>query len=160
MDKANACMPIFGDDDFQRTSSGLIPGKDFSPALLACLYAHAMIFWSSDQFLAGQHKPDHRFIWNLASETLYSELRTNPSIYTVAAILLSVSGRPTTLLLNNAGQLGFAVNIAHAFGLHRDPTTWDIPQNEKGFRMRVWWNLLMHDRWYEYLSANADMPAH
>jgi hypothetical protein len=138
---------LFDSDGFTRIHDDLTPAKDYSPALLACIYAHAMTFWSSDPMLATQHKPDHRFVWNLASETVYSELRTNPSLDTIAAILLSINGRPSTLVLNNVGQLGFAINMAFTFGLHRNPHSWDLPEHEKRFRMRIWWALLLNDRW-------------
>ncbi|KAF4958736.1 hypothetical protein FSARC_10927 [Fusarium sarcochroum] len=109
-----------------------------------------LAFWKSDPVLAQERRPDERFIWNLASEALFSELRLCPGIYTIAAVLLNVGGRPSTLLFNNAGQLGFAVSVAFAMGLNRDPSSWDIPEQEKKLRRRVWWALLIHDRWSSF----------
>ena len=77
-------------------------------------------------------------------------MRLNPSIYTIAAVLLNVGGRPTTLVFNNAGQLGFAISIAFTLGLNRDPSDWDIPASEKCFRIKIWLGLVIHDRWYAF----------
>ncbi len=145
MTKANRCFPIVDETQFWKqynTEHGSL-----SPALLSCLYAHAMTFWKSDPVLCEQRRPDVRFVWNIASEALYSELRLSPSILTIAAILLNISGRPTSLVFNNAGQLGFAISLAYTLGLNRDPSTWDIPEHEKQLRRNTWHGLLLYDRW-------------
>lgn len=145
MCKVNPCFPIFNETQFWKQYD---TNRSFlSPALLSMLYAHAMIFWKSDAELARQRRPDIRFVWNIASEALYSELRLSPSIHTLAAILLNISGRPTSLVFNNSGQLGFAISVAYTLGLNRDPSTWDIPEHEKQLRRNVWHGILLYDRW-------------
>lgn len=114
---------------------------------MVCIYASSLTYWASDPILASQHCPDQRFIWNLANEALYEELRLGPDIHTIAAVLLNVGGRPTSLVFNNVGQLGFALSVAFTLGLNRDPSGWDIPNEEKSFRIRLWLSLLLHDRW-------------
>lgn len=148
MSKINPSLPLIDELAFRKQFDDPDSRVRISASFLACLYAHSLVFWTSDPMLAGQRRPDQRFIWNLANEALYSELRLYPSIHTLAAILINVGGRPSTLVFNNAGQLGFATSIAFTLGLNRDPSGWDIPEHEKSLRRRVWWALLIHDRWY------------
>lgn len=62
-------------------------------------------------------------------------------------MLLNVGGRPTTSMIGNGMLLGTSVSLAHSLGLNRNPMTWNIPQSEKYLRMKLWWCLLIHDRW-------------
>lgn len=121
--------------------------EKISPALLSNLYAHSLIHWRYTPALAQQRMPDIRFIWNLAIESAYSELFFSPGISTITAILLNIGGRPTTSLIGNGQLLGAAVSLAHSLGLNHDPQTWDIPESEKFLRMKIWWSLLINDRW-------------
>jgi hypothetical protein len=96
---------------------------------------------------AKYRRPDTRFIWVIATESLYSELHVAPGISTVIAILINVGGRPTTSLITNGALLGSAVSLAHSLGLNHNPCSWDIPNSEKLQRMKIWWALLIYDRW-------------
>lgn len=143
--KVNICLPLLDYDSFK---SQYRTGKDkISPALLASLYAHSTIYWRFSPDLARFRALDTRFIWNLANEVLYSELHLCPGISTVTAILLNVGGRPTTSLIGNGVQFGAAVSLAHSLGLNRNPSSWDVPDGEKFLRMKIWWSLLIHDKW-------------
>lgn len=106
-----------------------------------------MTFWSSSPSLSRQRRPDGRFIWNLATEATYSQLHRLPGMSIIEAILLNVGGRPTTSLIGNGVLLSAAVAMAHSLGLNHDPVTWEVPQSEKNLRMRIWWALLVHDKW-------------
>lgn len=123
-------------------------GKDrVSPALLACLYANAIVYWRHSATLSQHRCPDSRFVWNLANEALYSELHLSPGMPIIKAILLNIGGRPTTSLIGNGVLVGSAVSMAHSLGLNHNPLPWSIPQSEKNLRMKLWWALLIHDRW-------------
>lgn len=142
--KANGCLPILDESFF--VDSSIAKGR-VSPAVMACLYANALIYWRHDTELSGKHHPDGRFIWNLALEAVYSELYMSPGMPSVVAILLNVGGRPTTTMIGNGVLLGSAVSLAHGLGLNRNPVSWDIPEQEKSFRIRIWWCLVIYDRW-------------
>lgn len=146
LEKINICLPLLDPDSFRNQYRHA--KEKISPALLAQLYAHNLTYWQSASESPRDHKPDGRFIWNLANEALYSELYLSPGISTVTAILLNVGGRPTTSLIGNGVQLGAAVSLAHSLGLNRDPFPWDIPEPEKALRAKIWWSLLIHDKWY------------
>lgn len=118
-----------------------------SPAVLSCLYAHALIYWNFQPELSKQRRPDGRFIWNLALEALYSELHVSPGMASISAILLNIGGRPTTTMIGNGMLLGGAISLAQGLGLNRNPTPWDIPEQEKALRIQMWWCLVIHDRW-------------
>ncbi|KAI0106590.1 fungal-specific transcription factor domain-containing protein [Hypoxylon sp. NC0597] len=143
--KANICLPLLDESSFR---SRYITSKErISPALLSSLYAHSLVYWKSEPLLPGQRCPDIRFIWNLSTEALQSELFLSPGISTITAILLNIGGRPTTAIVGNGVRLGSAVSLAYSLGLNRNPLSWDISWSEKVLRMHIWWSLLIHDRW-------------
>lgn len=86
-------------------------------------------------------------MWNLANEAVYSELHLAPSMSIITAIMLNIGGRPTTSMIGNGVLLGSAVSMAHSLGLNHNPMNWKIPTSEKLLRMKIWWALLIHDRW-------------
>ncbi|KAI8965238.1 fungal-specific transcription factor domain-containing protein [Daldinia sp. FL1419] len=143
--KANTCFPLLNEESFRRQYS--TAKERLSPALLCSLYAHSIVYWRSEPRLAEQRMPDVRFIWNLASEALQSELFLSPGISTIIAILLNIGGRPTTAIVGNGVRLGSAVSLAYSLGLNHDPLSWDISQPEKTLRMHIWWAILIHDKW-------------
>ncbi|EUC29299.1 hypothetical protein COCCADRAFT_106892 [Bipolaris zeicola 26-R-13] len=151
--KANACFPILHEDFFSQHSTR----SRISPAVLACLYAHAMCYWPSDQQLRKYHRPDGRFIWNLALDALYSELHISPDMSSIISILLNIGGRPTTTMVGNGMLLGSAISLAKCLGLHRNPAPWNITEQEKTFRTNVWYCLVIHDRW---TSLTHGTPPH
>lgn len=143
--KANICFPLLDKMVFRNQYT---TAKDhISPALLSSLYAHSLVYWKADPELASQRAPDGRFVWNLATEALHSELFVSPGISTITALLLNIGGRPTTALIGNGVRLGSAVSLAYSLGLNHDPLSWDISQSEKMLRMHIWWALLIQDRW-------------
>ncbi|KAJ5836376.1 hypothetical protein N7447_002402 [Penicillium robsamsonii] len=143
--KINPCLPLLEESSFrvQYTNAR----HRISPALLACLYAHMLTQWQHDPLLSRERCPDVRFVWNLAIEASYSELHASAGISTIKAILLDVGGRPTTSMTGNGVRLSSAVALCHSLGLNRNPLPWDIPQAEKHLRMKIWWSILLHDRW-------------
>lgn len=144
-ERINPCMPLLDELSFRRQFH---EDKDrISPALLACLYAHTLVYWYTSPRLSQHRCPDSRYIWNLANEAVYSELHLSPGMSIIKAILLNIGGRPTTSLIGNGVLLGSAVSMAHSLGLNHDPSTWTIPQSEKNLRMKIWWSLAILDTW-------------
>ncbi|KAH7268817.1 fungal-specific transcription factor domain-containing protein [Fusarium solani] len=162
--KANSCFPVL-DQSFFKDRSVMIRSR-ISPAVMACLYAHSLIYWRHDAELSSQRRPDGRFIWNLALEALYTELHLSPGMPSIIAILLNVGGRPTTTMIGNGLLLGCAISLAHCLGLNRNPIAWDIPEQEKNLRIQIWWCLVIHDRWSSLMygtpphirQAHYDVP--
>ncbi|CAH0014830.1 unnamed protein product [Clonostachys rhizophaga] len=143
--KVNICFPLLDEVSFRQ--QWLENKERISPALLACLYAHTMAYWQYSPALAHRKCPDVRFIWNLANDAVYSELHLSPGMSIIKAIVLNVGGLPTTSLIGNGVLLGSAVSVAYSLGLNRNPMSWEITHSEKCLRMKIWWTLLIHDRW-------------
>lgn len=142
----NICFPLLDEVSFRQ--QWLENKERISPALLACLYAHTMAYWQYSPALAYRKCPDIRFIWNLANDAVYSELHLSPGMSIIKAIVLNVGGLPTTSLIGNGVLLGSAVSVAYSLGLNRNPMSWEITHSEKCLRMKIWWTLLIHDRWW------------
>lgn len=144
--KPNRCFPVLDERSFREQFRH--QRDQISPALLAHVYAHAIVYWAQTCRAAGRHCPDSRFIWNQASDALYSELQLSPGTSTVVSVLLNVGGRPSISMIGNGVLIGSAVSIAHGLGLHRDPSDWDIAESEKRLRIDIWWALVVHDKWF------------
>ncbi|KAE8359288.1 fungal-specific transcription factor domain-containing protein [Aspergillus caelatus] len=142
---ANICFPIFDEMSFRHVYC--THKENISPALLCNLYANSLIYWENSPTLRSGRHPDIRFIWNQANEALHSELFLSPGISTVMSIILNVCGRPSTSMFGNGGMVGTAVALSNALGLNRDPSNWNIRPMEKKFRIRIWWLVVIHDRW-------------
>ncbi|OJZ82376.1 hypothetical protein ASPFODRAFT_74594 [Aspergillus luchuensis CBS 106.47] len=177
---ANICFPVFDEVSFM--NAYCTRKEEVSPALLCNLYANSLIYWDNSPQLRSTRTPDIRYIWNQANEALHSELFLCPGISTVLAMLLNVCGRPSTSIFGNGGMVGTAVALSNALGLNRDPSQWSISALEKRFRIRVWWLVVIHDRWcslaygtplqihraqydvpfptMEYLISSPGMPFH
>lgn len=139
------CFPIFDEVMFRRI---FIANKDkVSPGLLSNLYGNALIYWNTSPRLSSVTCPEHRAIWIQAENALNLEFLSTPGISTIITIILNISGRPSSHHLSNGGQLGVAVALAHAFGLNKDPSEWNLSPSEKKFRTRIWWLLVIYDRW-------------
>ncbi|KUI61256.1 hypothetical protein VP1G_08434 [Cytospora mali] len=142
----NRCFPVLEERSFREQYRH--QRDQISPALLAHVYAHAIVYWSQACRAAGRPCPDSRFIWNQASDALYSELQLSPGTSSVVSVLLNVGGRPSCSMIGNGVLIGSAVSIAHGLGLHRDPSDWDIAESEKRLRIDIWWALVVHDKWF------------
>ncbi|RPA85500.1 hypothetical protein BJ508DRAFT_189361, partial [Ascobolus immersus RN42] len=118
--------------------------REFSPALLAAVYALALGWWEYDAGLVGSgaQRPDIEALDKLGAKAL-SDVMTRPKLSTVQAGLLllqrQIPGAWTT-----TAQL---VAVGHELGLYLDPTNWSIPDWEKGLRKRLAWALFMADKW-------------
>ncbi|CAG8248089.1 unnamed protein product [Penicillium salamii] len=143
--KVNPCLPLLDESSFR--AQYMNTKHRISPALLANLYAQSLTYWRHDPVLSRERCPDSRFVWNLAIEASYSELHASAGISTIKSLLLDVGGRPTTSMTGNGVRLSSALSLCHSLGLNRNPLPWDIPQAEKHLRMKVWWSVLIHDRW-------------
>ena len=71
----------------------------------------------------------------------------SPSMATVNAAVLDQIGRPSVSIMGNVTLCGRTISLAQTFGLHRDPTNWNITETEKLNRIRSWWGVLITDYW-------------
>ncbi|KAF5670508.1 transcriptional regulatory [Fusarium heterosporum] len=152
-EKVNSSFPLLDEAHFRKQYR---ENKDsISPALLSSLFAHSVTFWNSSPVLSQHRRPDGRFIWNLATEAKYSQIHRSPGLSVIEASILNIGGREITSLIGNGVLLGSSVAMAHSLGLNHNPMPWEIPKSEKNLRMKIWWALLIHDKW---LSLSHGTP--
>ncbi|KAE8144161.1 fungal-specific transcription factor domain-containing protein [Aspergillus avenaceus] len=124
-------------------------GDKLSPVLTCDFFAFALILWHHSPVLRQFPKPDAYFIWNLAVEALQQDFLA-PGLSTVYSVIMDMTGRPVISMLGNTINNGRAVILAQSLGLNRDPTNWRRSKSEKSLRIRLWWAVVIHDRWSSY----------
>lgn len=102
--------------------------------------------WFLSDTLKMHPKPDLHYIWNKAISALMEDF-LSPSMATVNAAILDQIGRPSVSIIANVTLCGRTISLAQTFGLHRDPTKWNITEHEKANRVRSWWGVLITDYW-------------
>ncbi|TEY86444.1 hypothetical protein BOTCAL_0008g00180 [Botryotinia calthae] len=147
-------FPIIDENNFsQLYSKG---DKSLSPALMCDILASSLVHWRQSPDLKPFPVPDQRYCWNLAVESLQGDFLA-PGLSTLYAALLDLSGRPVVSITGNTLNSGRTVALAHSLELNRDPSRWRISDHEKNLRTRLWWGVLIHDRWS---SLAHGVPAH
>ncbi|KAE8393677.1 fungal-specific transcription factor domain-containing protein [Aspergillus alliaceus] len=124
-------------------------GDKLSPVLVCYFLAMCLLLWHQSPLLRQFPKPDTFFIWNLAVEALQQDFLA-PTMSTMYSVLLDLTGRPIYSMLVNTVNNGRAVTLAQTLGLNRDPTHWRRPKSEKSLRIRLWWAVVIHDRWSSF----------
>ncbi|KAH9428579.1 hypothetical protein MCOR02_011129 [Pyricularia oryzae] len=146
--KNHPAFPILDETAFlaakERDSMQMI-----SPTLLCYVYATSLIFWRSSPILRKHPRPDITYALNQSVSALQEDFHA-ASLSTVYAALLDLNGRPTTAVTYNTMLNGRVVAMAHLLGLNRDPERWDLSDQDKKLRARLWWGVLIHDRWSSF----------
>lgn len=140
LEKFHPCFPILDEKRLIEAP------KSCSPTLICGIYAIALLFWNEADFTANRARPDSQFAWNLAVTSLQEDLA--PGLSKLQAVLIDLTGRPIYSLTGNVINNGRCVNLAYSLGLNRDPTQWELSEEDKYLRIRLWWGILIHDTWY------------
>jgi hypothetical protein len=117
--------------------------REFSPPLLAAVYALALNWWSYSTELSSHPRPDVTKLEEIAFRTLQS-VALRPKLSTVQAGLLLLQRPQSGYSWMLTAQL---VAMGQDLGLHMDPSTWRIPSWERGLRKRLAWALYCQDTW-------------
>lgn len=145
LDRFNVAFPIFDGESFWEAYMSDCPSEP--PASLLCqLYSMSLIYWKHTPKLACHPKPDVRYAVNMTVAALHEEFSA-PGLSTISAALVDLTGRPIFSMTGNAISCGRTVSLSHCLGLNRDPTNWRLSQSEKYNRIRLWWGVVIHDRW-------------
>nr|KMM70008.1 hypothetical protein CPAG_06320 [Coccidioides posadasii RMSCC 3488] len=147
LEKINASFPLFDEYVFMeayKAGDGSLP-----PPLMCQVYAMSLIYWNQSPVLAPHPKPDIRYAVNLAVAALHEEFSA-PGLSTLSAALIDLTGRPIFSMTGNAINTGRTVALSHCLGLNRDPSSWKLSPSEKNNRIRLWWAVVIHDRWASY----------
>ena len=110
------------------------------------LYAYILSYWDFSQLLSLYPKPDQDYAWQIALSANLDDLQKR-DIATVASTILNIAGRPSTNLTGNATNVARVVALSHGMGLNHDPSDWKISEHEKMVRWKLWWTVLILDRW-------------
>lgn len=121
-------------------------------ALLAGIYLLALNWWSFEEKLANQPKPNSARLEEVASRSLTSAMK-KPKLSTMQAGLLFLQ-KPDADLWSLTTQL---VAVGQELGLHLDCSRWQIPVWERGLRKRIAWALYMQDKWSSLINGR---PSH
>jgi hypothetical protein len=113
---------------------------------MSVVYAFGSPLWSRSDTLKMHPRPDIHFLWNKAISAVLEDF-LSPSMGTIQAAVLDQIGRPSVSIVGNITLCGRTVSLAQTFGLHRDPSKWNITANEKSVRIRAWWCCLINDHW-------------
>ncbi|KAF1916401.1 C6 transcription factor-like protein [Ampelomyces quisqualis] len=147
-------FPILDDETCELLRSGQfskVPNN-----LMCVIHALGSPMWSRSETLKMHPRPDSYYIWNKAiSATLEDFL--SPGMPTLQSAVLDQIGRPSVSIVGNITLNGRTISLAQTFGLHRDPSKWNITENEKSVRIRLWWCCLITDHWS---SAAYGAPPH
>ncbi|KAK2744616.1 hypothetical protein FQN57_004221 [Myotisia sp. PD_48] len=147
LEKINGSFPIFDEEAFMKgyeSSDDSIP-----PPLLCQVYATSLIFWNHSLILSPHPKPDIRYAVNLAVAALHEDFSA-PGLSTLTSALIDLTGRPIFSMTGNAINSGRTVSLSHCLGLNRDPSSWKLSREEKNQRIRLWWGVVIHDKWASY----------
>lgn len=116
--------------------------REFSPPLLAAVYALATDWWEYDLALASKQKPPVDSLVASATQGLtWAVGRPKLSAVQAGLLLLQRSGGDSWVLTSQM------VALSEELGLHVDCAPWDIPDWEKGVRRRLAWAVFMQDKW-------------
>ncbi|KAE8165375.1 fungal-specific transcription factor domain-containing protein [Aspergillus tamarii] len=145
IDRFNVAFPIFDGDSFWEAYISEVPGEP--PASLICqVYSMSLVYWKHVPKLASHPKPDVRYAVNMTVAALHEEFSA-PGLSTISCALIDLTGRPIFSMTGNAISCGRMISLAHCLGLNRDPSHWKVSQKEKDHRIRLWWGVVIHDRW-------------
>lgn len=122
------------------------PNEKRPKNLMCVIYANGAARWRNSDTLKLHPRPDDYYVWNKAISAVLDDF-LSPCFSTVSAAILDQIGRPSVSIVGNVTLCGRTVSLAQTFGLHRDPSKWEIPDHEKQTRMRLWWGVLITDRW-------------
>lgn len=160
LDRFNVAFPILDGESFWEAY--ISENSEEPPATLLCqLYSMSLVYWKHTPKLACHPKPDVRYAVNMTVAALHEEFSA-PGLSTINAALIDLTGRPIFSMTGNAISCGRTVSLSHCLGLNRDPTNWKLSHSEKSNRIRLWWGVVIHDRWLvdSWNSAyNASPPA-
>ena len=114
--------------------------------LMCVIYALGSPLWSRSDTLKMHPRPDCYYLWNKAISAILEDF-LSPGMPTIQAAVLDQIGRPSVSIVGNITLCGRTVSLAQTFGLHRDPSKWNITDNEKSVRIRAFWCCLITDHW-------------
>ncbi|GAA5917658.1 hypothetical protein JCM5296_005673 [Sporobolomyces johnsonii] len=133
-------FPVLDKSSIERALSGSsLPSEEVSYGLLTSLIAHSTCYVT-------ELRPHHKHLWRQVLLSLEDEYR-KPSLQTLQLALITVASRPAINTGQNTIAMARLVGAAQLLGLHLDPTLWRISHSQRVLRKRIWWLILINDKW-------------
>ncbi|TKA53416.1 hypothetical protein B0A53_04402 [Rhodotorula sp. CCFEE 5036] len=142
LSRSQPALPVLGMQTFAQTEPTDLAAKGVSYALLTSLIAHATSYASRVYEIRSVHK----HLWRQVILPLEDEFR-KPSFQTIQTAIVILTSRPAINVAQNHIAMGRVVTAAQLLGLHLDPSAWRVSPRERSLRKRLWWTLLVHDKW-------------
>ncbi|KWU41567.1 hypothetical protein RHOSPDRAFT_22778 [Rhodotorula sp. JG-1b] len=139
LSRSQPALPVLGMQTFAQTEPTDLAAKGVSYALLTSLIAHATSY-------ASRIRSVHKHLWRQVILPLEDEFR-KPSFQTIQTAIVILTSRPAINVAQNHIAMGRVVTAAQLLGLHLDPSAWRVSPSERSLRKRLWWTLLVHDKW-------------
>ncbi|EXJ86304.1 hypothetical protein A1O3_03255 [Capronia epimyces CBS 606.96] len=119
---------------------------------LVILVSHALFYWDLSPTLTAYVRPDQDLAWQ-TSVALNAASLQKGDIATISTICIGTSGRPYQRLVHNVANVARTVALAYTIGLNHDCSEWKIRDLEKRLRWKLWWGLLIQDRWLNFAQG-------
>ncbi len=137
-------FPVLDNETFENLRNGQF--EKLSNNLMCVVYSVATPHWRKSDTLKIHPRPDIHYVWNKGISATIEDF-LSPGVPTIQASVLDQIGRPSVSIIGNITLCGRTLALAQMFGLHRDPSKWNITENEKWVRIRAWWCVLITDHW-------------
>ncbi|GAA5993157.1 hypothetical protein JCM10908_001316 [Rhodotorula pacifica] len=139
LSRSQPALPVLSMQTFAQTDPTDLAAKGVSYALLTSLIAHATSY-------IYEIRSVHKHLWRQVILPLEDEFR-KPSLHTIQTAIVILTSRPAINVAQNHIAMGRVVTAAQLLGLHLDPSAWRVSASERSLRKRLWWSLLIHDKW-------------
>ncbi|GAA5875375.1 hypothetical protein JCM3774_002968 [Rhodotorula dairenensis] len=139
LSRSQPALPVLGMQTFAQTDPAELAEMGISYALLTSLIAHATSY-------IYEIRTVHKHLWRQVILPLEDEFR-KPSFQTIQTAIVILTSRPAINVAQNHIAMGRVVTAAQLLGLHLDPSSWRVSASERSLRKRLWWTLLIHDKW-------------
>ncbi|OWB65510.1 hypothetical protein B5S30_g836 [[Candida] boidinii] len=128
-------------------------------ALLLSIYCIGLDWWCYDLELTLVPSPTGRELYDLAI-TAITENLDNPTYNILQAGIMLTQKKymsPKDFDSRTWILLGMCYSMCQNLGINIDCTDWDIDEDEKRLRRRIWWSLYMQEKWF---SIQYGRPSH
>lgn len=113
--------------------------------LLSSILAHTTSY-------AHEIRQHHKNLWVQALLGVEDEYRV-PRLQTLQLALTILLSRPAINTGQSTISMARAVGAAQLLGLNMDPTAWSLPKWEISLRKRLFWGLVIVDKWRALLHG-------
>lgn len=114
--------------------------------------AWVLFYWNMGSDLMLHVRPDQDFAWSVAVQAMVADIQKG-DMAAVISTVFNVAGRPSKGFVSNMTSVSRIVALSHSCGLNHDCREWKIAEYEKRFRWKVWWAILLHDRWLNFAQG-------